>query len=179
MMIKTTDLNFTYAGRAEPTLNGINFEVNIGEFVLLTGTTGCGKTTLLKCLNGIIPHESSGRMDGTVFVNGLDTQKCKMSNLTQCVGLVFQNPDDQIFNTVVEDEIAFGLENLGLPQKEIEIRITNALKHVGLSHKRESATNELSGGQKQRLAIASILAMNPEVLALDEPISQLDPHGAR
>jgi energy-coupling factor transport system ATP-binding protein len=176
-MIKIEDLYFSYSN-AKPVLKGINLEIKKGEFILLTGPTGCGKSTLLKCLNGIIPHESSGEMRGSVHINGIETKSSSMKELSQHAGLVFQSPDDQIFSTVVEDEVAFGPENLLLTREEIEKRIEYSLKAVGMLEHRNSATNALSGGQKQRICIASVLAMQPSVLLLDEPISQMDPKDA-
>ncbi len=176
-MIKIENLSFSYSN-AKPVLKGINLEIKKGEFILLTGPTGCGKSTLLKCLNGIIPHESSGEMHGSVHINGIETKSSSMKELSQHAGLVFQSPDDQIFSTVVEDEVAFGPENLLLTREEIERRIGYSLKAAGMLEHRQSATNALSGGQKQRICIASVLAMLPSVLLLDEPISQMDPKGA-
>jgi energy-coupling factor transporter ATP-binding protein EcfA2 len=176
-MIKIKDLNFSYSN-AKPVLKGINLEIKKGEFILLTGPTGCGKSTLLKCMNGIIPHESSGEMRGSVHINGIETKSSSMKEVSQHAGLVFQSPDDQIFSTVVEDEVAFGPENLLLSREEIDKRIEYSLKAVGMLEHRNSATNALSGGQKQRVCIASVLAMLPSVLLLDEPISQMDPKGA-
>ncbi len=177
-MIKIEDLWYTYAGRDVPTLKGINLEIADGEFVLLAGPTGCGKSTLLKTLNGIIPHESGGRLSGSVHINGINTANSCMMELAQITGLVFQNPDDQIFSTVVEDEIAFGPENLCMSKDEIDLRVRDSLAMVGMSEHRFAPTATLSGGQKQRICIASMLAMMPRVMTLDEPISQLDPAGA-
>lgn len=176
-MIEIKDLWYTYPGRSEPTLKGINLRVEKGEFVLLTGPTGCGKSTLLKTLNGIIPHESGGIFSGSVKVKGMETTDSNQMEISKEVGLVFQNPDDQIFSTTVEDEVAFGPENLCFEQKEIEKKVEEALKIVGMSGHRLDSTNSLSGGQKQRICIASMLAMMPEVLAMDEPVSQMDPRG--
>ena len=176
-MIEIKDLWYTYPGRSEPTLKGINLRVEKGEFVLLTGPTGCGKSTLLKTLNGIIPHESGGILSGSVKVKGMETTDSNQMEISKEVGLVFQNPDDQIFSTIVEDEVAFGPENLCFEQKEIDKKVTEALQIVGMSDHRLDSTNSLSGGQKQRICIASMLAMNPEILAMDEPVSQMDPMG--
>lgn len=176
-MIEIKDLWYTYPGRSEPTLKGVNLKVKKGEFVLLTGPTGCGKSTLLKTLNGIIPHESGGIFSGSVKVKGMETTDSNQMEISKEVGLVFQNPDDQIFSTTVEDEVAFGPENLCFEQKEIEKKVEEALKIVGMSDHRLASTNSLSGGQKQRICIASMLAMMPEVLAMDEPVSQMDPMG--
>ena len=178
-MIAIKNLTFTYQGRDKPTLKNLNLRVKRGEFLLITGPTGCGKTTLLKALNGLIPQQATGIMEGSVTVAGIDTGRSPMRELTQKVGLVFQSPDDQIFSTRVEDEIAFGPENLCFQQEEIEKSIDYALKAVGLSKFRDRATGSLSGGEKQRLAIASALAMHPEVLALDEPFSQMDGSGTK
>lgn len=176
-MIEIKDLWYTYPGRSEPTLKGINLTVEKGEFVLLTGPTGCGKSTLLKTLNGIIPHESGGIFSGSVKVKGLETVDSNQMEISKEVGLVFQNPDDQIFSTTVEDEVAFGPENLCFEQKEIDRKIGEALEIVGMADHRLASTNALSGGQKQRICIASMLAMMPEILAMDEPVSQMDPMG--
>ncbi len=177
-MIEIKDLWFTYGAREEPTLAGIDLTIKKGEFVLLAGPTGCGKSTLLKTLNGIIPHESGGELRGSVRINGIETAVSCMMELAQITGMVFQNPDDQIFSTVVEDEIAFGPENLCLPKAEIDQRVRESLEMVGMSEYRSAPTGTLSGGQKQRVCIASMLAMMPKILVLDEPISQLDPAGA-
>lgn len=176
-MIEIKDLWYTYPGRSEPTLKGINLTVEKGEFVLLTGPTGCGKSTLLKTLNGIIPHESGGIFSGSVKVKGMETTDSNQIEISKEVGLVFQNPDDQIFSTTVEDEVAFGPENLCFEPKEIDRKIGEALEIVGMADHRLASTNSLSGGQKQRICIASMLAMMPEILAMDEPVSQMDPMG--
>ncbi len=176
-MIEIKDLWYTYPGRSEPTLKGIDLKVEKGEFVLLTGPTGCGKSTLLKTLNGIIPHESGGIFSGSLKVKGMETTDSNQMEISKEVGLVFQNPDDQIFSTTVEDEVAFGPENLCFEQKEIDKKVGEALKIVGMSDHRLASTNTLSGGQKQRICIASMLAMMPEILAMDEPVSQLDSVG--
>ncbi|MDW5550583.1 MAG: energy-coupling factor transporter ATPase [Methanosarcina sp.] len=176
-MIEIKNLWYTYPGRSEPTLKGINLRVEKGEFVLLTGPTGCGKSTLLKTLNGIIPHESGGIFSGSVKIKGMETTESNQIEISKEVGLVFQNPDDQIFSTTVEDEVAFGPENLCFERKEIDRKVEEALKIVGMSGHRLASTNSLSGGQKQRICIASMLAMSPEILAMDEPVSQMDPRG--
>lgn len=176
--ISIEGLSYTYPSRFTPTLKGVDLEIREGEFVLITGPTGCGKSTLLKALNGIIPWESAGKMEGRVMVCGLDTRSVGQAQLCQKVGLVFQSPDDQLFATVVEDELAFGLENLRVPGEEIHQRIRDALKMVGLDCMATRPTAALSGGQKQRIVIAALLAMRPRTLVLDEPLSQLDPVGA-
>jgi energy-coupling factor transport system ATP-binding protein len=178
-MIKVEHISFTYPGKAKPSLRNIHIEVDRGECVLITGPTGCGKSTLLKCINGIIPHTSEGTMTGDVIVDGVNIKDVPLADLARKVGLVQQNPDDQIFSLVVEDEVGFGPENLCLPADEIEQRIALALKQVAMAEYRKKSVHALSGGQKQRVAIASMLAMQPAVLLLDEPASQLDPKGAQ
>lgn len=178
-MIEIENLSFRYPTREDYALRDINLRIKKGEFILLTGSTGCGKSTLLKCLNGIIPHESSGEFIGNVWIDGMNTREHPINVLAQKVGLVFQNPDEQIFSTRVEDEVAFGLENLCCPREEMLKRIEWALAKVGMSEYSSHSTNALSGGQKQRVAVASLLAFKTEVLVLDEPISQLDPSGAQ
>ncbi len=178
-MIEIKNLSYRYPTRDDWAIKNITLSVRRGEFVLLTGPTGCGKSTLLKCLNGIIPHESTGDFLGEVFVDGMNTKECPIRILAQRVGLVFQNPDEQIFSTRVLNEVAFGLENLCFPKEEIRRRVEWALEKVGMKDYIYASTNALSGGQKQRVAVASVLALQPKVLVLDEPISQLDALGAK
>ena len=177
--IEIENLCFTYPSREIPTLHGITTRVLRGAFVLLTGPTGCGKSTLLRTLNGLIPHASAGTLTGTVHLNGKDIATQPLATTCQQVSLLFQNPDDQLFCTLVEDEIAFGLENLGFPPEEIQERITIALEQVGLSGFESRQISSLSGGEKQRVALAAVCAMRPQVLLLDEPTSHLDPKGTR
>ena len=177
--IEIENLGFTYPSREAPTLRGITTRVPSGAFVLLTGPTGCGKSTLLRTLNGLIPHASAGTLTGTVRLNGKNIAAQPLVTTCQQAALLFQNPDDQLFCTRVEDEIAFGLENLGFPPEEIKERIALALKQVGLPDFASREISSLSGGQKQRVALAAVCAMQPQVLLLDEPTSHLDPHGAR
>ncbi|MDE0636891.1 MAG: ABC transporter ATP-binding protein [Candidatus Poribacteria bacterium] len=177
--IQIENLSYTYPSRETPTLHGINAEIFPGDFLLLTGPTGCGKTTLLRTMNGLIPHASSGTLTGAVRVNDKDVASQSLASTCQQVALLFQNPDDQLFCTLVEDEIAFGLENLGFPSEEIKERITLALEQVGLTGFEDRRIAELSGGEKQRVALASICAMQPQVLLLDEPTSHLDPRATR
>jgi energy-coupling factor transport system ATP-binding protein len=173
--IEVKNLQFAYPSRSEPTLRGINLNVEAGEFVLLTGPTGCGKSTLLRTLNGLIPHASGGKLSGLVRVNGENVAEQPLAVTCQQVGLLFQNPEDQLFCITVEDEIAFGLENLGLPPLEIDRRINSALEQVELAGFRNHQITSLSSGQKQRIALACLCAMRPQILLLDEPTSYLDP----
>ena len=177
--IRIENLCFTYPSRETPTLQGITTCVPRGAFVLLTGPTGCGKSTLLRTLNGLIPHASAGTLTGTVHLDGQDIAAQRLATTCQQVSLLFQNPDDQLFCTLVEDEIAFGLENLSFPPEEIQERITIALEQVGLSGFESRQISSLSGGEKQRVALAAVCAMRPQVLLLDEPTSHLDPQGTR
>ena len=177
--IEIENLRFIYPSRETPTLLGITTRVPCGAFVLLTGPTGCGKSTLLRTLNGLIPHASAGKLTGVVRLNGKDIASQPLAPICQQVSLLFQNPDDQLFCTLVEDEVAFGLENLGFPPEEIKERITLALKQVGLTGFTSRRISSLSGGEKQRVALAAICAMQPQVLLLDEPTSHLDPQGTR
>jgi len=176
--VEVEEVTYTYPNAEEPALRGVTLTVEEGEFILLTGPSGCGKTTLCRCLNGLIPHFYSGEMRGEVRVLGLSTREHPPSELARYVGLIFQNPDNQIFSLTVEKEVAFGLENLGVERGEMRRRVDWALEVVGLTHLKHRLTNELSGGEKQRLAIASILAMRPRVIVLDEPTSFLDPRAA-
>jgi energy-coupling factor transport system ATP-binding protein len=154
-------------------------KISEGDFVLIAGPTGCGKSTLALCLTGLIPHVIEGKMKGKVVVDGKDTRSFEVFQLAQSIGLVFQNADSQLCSLNVEDEAAFGPENLAQPREEIEKRVDFALKATGLYDLRHKYTFNLSGGQKQRVAIASSLSMLPKILVLDEPLSELDPVGSR
>jgi len=178
-IIEMRDLTFTYAGAEKPSILGINIVVEPGEFVVLTGPSGCGKTTVCRCLNGLVPNFYSGEMTGNVKVTDLDVRKTPTMELARHVGFVFQNPENQLFSLSVERDVAFGPENLGLPRDEIRRRVDWALQATGISHLRNMAPYELSGGQQQRAAIASVLAMKPRLIVLDEPTSFLDPKSAQ
>jgi cobalt transport protein ATP-binding subunit len=177
-IVEIRDLHYSYPNARAQALKGVDLTVDEGEFILLTGPSGCGKTTLCRCLNGLIPHFYQGELEGEVTVTGLSIRENSTAKLAQNVGLIFQNPDNQIFALTVEKDVAFGLENLGIPKEQMLEDIDWALEKTGISHLRERGTHELSGGQKQRLSIASILAMRPKILVLDEPTSFLDPLGA-
>ena len=170
MGIEVDNLSFSYPNKS--VLKKINFNIEDGEFVGLVGPTGCGKTTLAYCLNGLIPNSIRGKFSGRVLIDGMDTKKYKVSELAREVGLVFQDPDWQIFSLSVEDEVAFGLKNFGFDK--IKKRIKDALRMVDLSRFEKKEPHELSQGQKQKLCIASILALDPKFIVLDEPTSQLD-----
>lgn len=162
---------------AVPVLNGINLQIARGEFVALLGRVGAGKTTLCLALNGLAPHATGGVFRGDVTILGQNTKRCTVPDLARSVGLVFQDPESQIVQMRVEDEVAFGCENLGIAPAEIAERVAWALAAVGLSDYRERSSLLLSGGEKQRVAIAAMLAMRPQVLVLDEPTASLDPAG--
>lgn len=162
-----------------PALMDVSLHVEPGEFVLITGASGCGKSTLARCLNGLIPHTVAAYMSGRVTVDGRTTTDSTVSELAQSVGLVFQNPATQLFNLTVPDEVAFGPRNLGLDAAEVERRVEWALAATGIAHLRTRSIRALSGGELQRLAIASVLAMGPRVLVLDEPTSSLDVKSTR
>ena len=177
-LIDIKDLSYTYPHAEEPAIKNINLTIMKGEFILLTGPSGCGKTTFCRALNGLIPKFYNGKMTGNVTVNGLDTVDHSTMELSQHVGLIFQNPDNQIFALTVEKDIAFGLENLGRSKETMYKEIDWAANVTGIQALRQRATHELSGGQKQRLTIASVLAMHPSIIVMDEPTSFLDPVGA-
>lgn len=178
-MIKTENLQFAYPAAEGQTavtvLKGINLSVQRGEFVAILGHNGCGKSTLAGCFNAIrLPT------GGVCYVDNMDT---KDENLTydvrKTVSMVFQNPDNQLVATVVEEDVAFALENLGVPSEEIRARVDDALRAVGMYDYRMQAPHRLSGGQKQRIAIAGVIAMKPHCIVLDEPTAMLDPQGRR
>ena len=173
------ELTFHYPETNQPALSGINLTVNKGEFLGITGPTGAGKSTLAKCLNGIIPHFQKGSLQGSVLLNGKPIQQNTIANIAKTVGSVFDDPEAQIISADVEQELIFSLENMGIDPGEMESRITQALEKTGLSAFRHSSTSALSGGQKQRLAVAAVLAIKPQVLVLDEPTSELDPLGTK
>lgn len=176
-LIRVRDLHFTYpAGEgARPALRGIDLEIRSGEFVALIGPNGSGKTTLARHLNALLLPTS-----GDVWVRGMNTRDPAFrQEIRRTVAMVFQNPDHQFVATVVEEEVAFGPENLGLPEEELRRRVDWALEAVGLSALRRRSPQHLSGGQKQRLALAGALAMQPQCLVLDEATAMLDPAGRR
>ncbi|MAG35718.1 MAG: energy-coupling factor ABC transporter ATP-binding protein [Dehalococcoidia bacterium] len=173
------DLSFRYEGRRLPALRDVSLDVDIGEAVLLLGRSGAGKSTLALCLNGLIPHSVPGRFSGQVLVDGLATATTPVHELAQRVGIIFQDPEAQFCMLTVEEEVAFGLENLRTPPGEIDPLATQALLDVGLDGFQQRHVDRLSGGQQQRLALAAALALRPRVLVFDEPTANLDPQGAQ
>lgn len=182
-MVKVEKLSFEYIRRDEDgnvesinkAIDNVSLDVKKGEFIAILGANGSGKSTLAKHINAILyPTE------GSVWVNGLDTtDDNNIWEIRQTAGMVFQNPDNQIIATVVEEDVGFGPENLGIPTEEIWERVEKSLKAVGMLDFRSSSPNKLSGGQKQRVAIAGIMAMKPQCIVLDEPTAMLDPNGRR
>lgn len=174
-MIEIKDVKFKYQDDEKYALNGINLKFKKGEFIAILGHNGSGKSTLAKLINGLlIPNE------GSIYVDGMDTKDdSKIWDIRSKAGLVFQNPDNQIVATIVEEDVAFGPENLGILQKELRERVDRALLSVGMEKYKKSAPHLLSGGQKQRVAIAGILAMEPDYVILDEPTAMLDPSGRK
>lgn len=177
-MIDIKHLSYTYPNTDRPALSDVSLHIPVGAFVLVSGTSGSGKSTLLRALNGLVPHFYGGRFSGRVVVDGLDTRQAAPRTLASTIGFVFQDPAAQFVVQTVEDEIAFGLENLAVPPEQMPERIAEALAGVGALHLRKRQTQSLSGGEAQRVAVACALALRPRVLVLDEPASQLDPPGA-
>ncbi|QYZ80172.1 ABC transporter ATP-binding protein [Methanofollis formosanus] len=177
-MIEIDRFSFTYRNALRPSLQEVDLAIEDGEFVLLAGPSGCGKSTLCLGLNGIVPHLVDGEMTGSVRIDGKETRNFPVHELAADVGLVFQNPDNQLFSLTVEEDVAFGLENQSVPPGEMARRVDAALSLTGMEACRGREVACLSGGQKQRTAIAGVLAMNPRTLVFDEPTADLDPEGA-
>ena len=178
-MIDIQSLTFRYEGATRDALSDISFTVDDGAFLRIIGPAGAGKTTLIHCMSGIVPHAIRGDFYGAVRVNGLDTADSRLTDLSRLVGTVFQDVDSQIVSSVVEDELLYGLENFGVPRGEIEERMTFALESTGIAPLRHRTIASLSGGQRQKVAIASLVALRPKILVLDEPTGELDPSASR
>lgn len=177
-MLKTENLFYSYDNgvkKIDTVLDKINLNIKKGEFVAVLGHNGCGKSTLAKHFNGLLIP-----LGGNVYINGINSKdEEKIRDIRRQVGMVFQNPDNQIVANVVEEDVAFAPENLGVPSDEIRIRVNEALKTVDMYHYRKHAPHLLSGGQKQRVAIAGAIAMRPECIVMDEPTAMLDPMGRK
>jgi energy-coupling factor transport system ATP-binding protein len=177
-MIELSHVSYSYPGAAGPAIRDLTLSIDEGEFLLVCGPSGAGKSSFLRLLNGLVPHFYGGRFSGGVAVWGRDTLQHQPRDLADLVGFVFQDPESQFVVDVVEDEIVFGMENLGLSQTIMRRRAEEVLDQLGIAHLRRQRVSALSGGERQRVAIASVLAAQPRALVLDEPTSQLDPHGA-
>lgn len=174
-MLEIKNLVYRYEDGERNAVDGVNLKVEKGEFVAILGHNGSGKSTLAKCINGLYKP-----LEGDVIVDGMNTKNEEdIWNIRGRAGMVFQNPDNQIVATIVEEDVAFGAENLGLPQEEIRKRVDYALDAVEMADYKDREPHKLSGGQKQRVAIAGILAMNPDYIVLDEPTAMLDPVGRK
>ena len=172
-IISFENVHYTYPGDDMESLCGIDLAIEKGQFTAVLGHNGSGKSTLAKHMNAILAPD-----EGRVLIDGIDTaDEERVLDVRRCVGMVFQNPDNQIVANVVEDDVAFAPENLGVPPQEIRRRVDAALTQVGMYELREHAPHLLSGGQKQRVAIAGVIAMEPEIIVLDEPTAMLDPQG--
>jgi len=179
--VNLQNVTYKYPLTDNPVLKNVNLQVESGEFIAIIGPNGAGKSTLCYLLAGFVPHFYKGKLTGTVEVAGIETQNSSLNEWVLNVGLAFQNPFNQISGAryTVFEEVAFGLENIGVPREEMQERVEHALKLTGISDLAERSPYSLSGGQQQRVALTSILVMEPKVLVLDEPTSQLDPIGTR
>ncbi|MGL5513350.1 MAG: ABC transporter ATP-binding protein, partial [Sporomusa sp.] len=173
-MIEFRNVSYSYRKNGGKNIDDLNFTIRKGEFVLITGKSGSGKTTVSKCINGLIPYFHEGIMDGDVFVGGENTKGLALYEIGEKVGSVFQDPRSQFFTTNTTDEVAFGCQNLGIKRDEIFKRITDAFASLQIVGLRDRSIFELSSGEKQKIAIASCQAMNPCVYVLDEPSANLD-----
>ncbi len=176
-LVTVSDLHWKYIGSSRQALNGINFSLMPGEVLGVTGPSGAGKTTLAMTIDSLIPNNFHGEFSGSVRIKGNETTKYAVCDLVQEVGLVFQDPESQFMGMTVEEELVFTLENLGLSDDEITRRVDHAIRMVHMEDFLDRSPFSLSGGQKQKVAIASCLALEPSILVLDEPTSELDPIG--
>lgn len=175
--IEVKNLTFEYPDTEEPVLKNINFSIDYGEILGIIGPTGAGKSTLAMCVNGLVPQVIDGEIEGDIRVKGIDVHESDVAAMSEHVGFVFQEPENQLSQMTIEEEVAFGMGNLGVPREEMLVRIKDALSQVGLEGFEKRSPLALSGGQQQRLAIAAVLAMRPTIMIMDEPTSMLDPKG--
>lgn len=173
-MIELKNISFSYSNQENGGLKNVNLAVRDGECILLCGRSGCGKTTITRLVNGLIPRFYSGDLSGKVLINGQDIAELPMYELAEYIGSVFQNPRTQFFNVDSDSEIAFGLENEARPPEELRERVETTAKDLDIQNLRGRSLHELSGGEKQKIAFASVYAMNPDIYLLDEPSSNLD-----
>lgn len=177
-ILQVKDLSFRYHSRPDIAIEQVSFDLHAGELLLVAGASGCGKTTLARCINGLIPRSYHGDRSGSVLVKGQEVSQMSLVEVAQQVGTLLQDPERQIVSSFVTGEIAFGLENLGLPRQEIYHRMDEVIDRLMLEHLRDRETFTLSGGEKQKIALAGVLVMRPSVLLLDEPLASLDPASA-
>ena len=178
-MLTVNNLSFSYPTARAPAIDGADLKIQDNDIVEIVGPNGSGKTTLAYCLCGIIPHLIKGKMEGDVAVDGRNTRDHPLKDIIKDIGVIFQDPDAQFVTLRVKDEVAFGLENIDMPQNEIDARLDTVVDRFGLRDLLDSAPQDLSMGQKQKVALASVMAMKPKILLLDEPASTLDPRGQR
>ncbi|MBN2047173.1 MAG: ABC transporter ATP-binding protein [Anaerolineaceae bacterium] len=177
-ILEIADLSFRYLRREELAIKNISLTVKAGQILLIAGASGCGKTTLARCINGLNPRSYRGDLTGSISIGGKDVRDLSLVEISQMVGTVLQDPERQILGSKVLNEVAFGLENLALPREEILQRVDEAMDRLRISHLKTRNTFSLSGGEKQKVALAGVLAMRPKVLMLDEPLASLDPASA-
>jgi energy-coupling factor transporter ATP-binding protein EcfA2 len=173
------NLTFKYRRRSEPAIEKITFSIKPGQVMLIAGSSGCGKTTLMRCINGLIPHTYNGEISGEMQLFGEPISKMGLPEISQKIGTLLQDPERQILGSYVMNEVAFGLESLGIPRDEIVLRVEKALDRLGILHLRDRETFGTSGGEKQKIALAGVLVMEPKILLLDEPLASLDPASAQ
>ncbi len=173
------NLTFQYSRRDTPAIQSLTFDLHLGEILLLAGSSGCGKTTLMRCVNGLIPYTYGGTLSGSIRIFGQDIASMSLSDISCQIGTVLQDPERQIVASFVFNEVAFGLENLGLPREEIFQRVDEVMDYLNIGFLKDRETFQLSGGEKQKVALAGVLAMRPRILLLDEPLASLDPASAQ
>jgi len=172
------DLSFQYHTRSTPAIQNVNLTLEPGQVMLLAGSSGCGKTTLMRCINGLIPHSYNGSMSGEIFIHGQPVRGMGLAQISTHVGTLLQDPERQILGTYVLNEVCFGLESLGMPREEMMPKAYKALERLHILHLKDKETFFTSGGEKQKVALAGVLAMEPDILLLDEPLASLDPASA-